>query len=142
MCISNTCVVCQKDGSSGSSSRLASNEALTEVMTKLSMTQVSLEKATRVATKMMQKGQELKPCPSKKFGTTLADMNACLEKVEKYIYELTCLQKFKKYSNGKALEVDLCKKIQRGSAESLSELMELSKVLKAMWPKKAGDDDE
>ena len=120
-------------GSCGSSGK--PSEAMVDVKNKLSTTLTDLDKASTFGHKLHVKSVDIEP-PSKRFTDNVAALKSTLEKTEKIMYELSCMLKFGKDVAGKPLTIESAKKTQRGAAEAMQELMDYTKSIKAMWPKK------
>ena len=111
-----------------------SKVAQEEIIEHLNKTWCDLSKASKVASGLWDKGLNIDG-PSARFQKTCQDLADVLEKTEAVLGDLGFVLKFKKMKSG-AMTVTAAQTLQTSSAEIMIELLESSKALKALMPKK------
>ena len=121
----------------GAEGSAAQKEAHEEIMKKLSMTSVHLEKTVRAVSKVHGAAKAVSPIPSPKFKQEFDTLVQLMEEAEGALHQVQWLIKFKKLPSGEALSLHTAQTSQKVAAIALSNLVESAKAMKALIPSRA-----
>ena len=105
-------------------------------MEKLNEAWVGITKAQKAAAALQGGAEQLLDDATAKFKSTFAERFKCMEATESLSSDLSVLLCFKKTRDQQPLSVTLAQNVLRMVASNLQELVDSSKSLKALLPKK------
>ena len=106
-----------------------------EILEHLNKTWVDMTKATKATSSVWDKALNM-PSPSPRVESCCTKVAEALEKAEEVVAEVGWILKFKKMKGGSALSVSAAQSLQSKAAELLCELLDYTKSLRALMPKK------
>ena len=114
----------------------AKKVAMEEVHDKLSATWVDLNKASKAAYKLVEAVAEI-DTTNARLTKSAEDLTATLENTETHLADLNIMMRFKKLRDGRSLTIHLATNKQHAAAENLTDVLNLTKQVKALMPKAA-----
>ena len=97
-------------------------------------------KAAKACTKIASAARMVDP-KSKQLNATLTSLEQASEGLDLHICELNFLTKNRKSQSGERITLRLLQVLQCKVAEHLQDVLDLMKSVKALMPRKKGDDD-